>query len=106
MNEVERLQGQVAALARRVEALESMLRLVQGSGADAREAGRMVLEVGFPVEILHLPSRVDERRTVALRLRERGWSQARIARVMGCCEKTVERWCENANPGSPHQGES
>lgn len=91
MNQVELLQGQVAALSRRMECYEKLLRLVQVTGNDPTEAGRVAIEVGFDVEIFHIKRKKD-RWWMAQELRNRGWSIDRIARVFGCSERAVRRW--------------
>ena len=92
MNDVERMQGEMAALSRRVERLEHLARSRAASDEDSIEAGRVAQIVGYPVEVLVLPERIEERRALAEELRRRGWSYSRISRVMKCDEKTVRRW--------------
>lgn len=92
MNSVEMMQGQLAALSRRVERLEELARARAAGSSDVAEAQKVAQLVGFPVEILVLPKRIEERRRLARELRSRGWSAARIARVMKCGERAVAFW--------------
>jgi DNA-directed RNA polymerase specialized sigma24 family protein len=92
MNQIELMQGELSALSRRVARLEEVARAQAVVGVDGAEAGRLAQQLGFEVEILVLPERMGERRALALQLRARGWSYARIARVLACDEKTVRRW--------------
>jgi DNA-binding NarL/FixJ family response regulator len=87
MNAVELMEAKLAGLSRRVDQLETLARSATDAGA-----ADVAREAGLPVEILLLPERQAERRALAGKLRERGWSVARIARALRCCERTVERW--------------
>ncbi len=92
MNDVERMQGEIAALSRRLERLEQLARARAAASGDEAEAGKVAQIVGFPVEVLILPGETAARRQLAGELRKRGWSAARISRVLHCDEKTVRRW--------------
>lgn len=92
MNEVEKMQGQVAALSKRIERLEELLRTRAAASGDELEAQRVAQVIGFPVEVLVVPHRYHERLAFMRELRKRGWSFARISRVLNCDEKTVRRW--------------
>jgi SOS response regulatory protein OraA/RecX len=94
MNDVEKMQGELLALARRVERLETLARANARAGADGQEAARVAQIIGCPVEVLVLPERMEERHALARELRRRGWSFTKISRVMNCDEKTVRRWTE------------
>lgn len=78
---------------RRLEVLhESQLRSMD----DEKEAQRIAEELGFIVEILMLPvksgpGQPEARGKVAKALRKKKWPISRIARVLHCCERTVER---------------
>lgn len=91
MNSVEQMQGELAALARRVSRLEDLQRLSAVGTADEKEAQRIAQTLGFAVEVLIIPKRFAERKRLARSLRAKGWSAARIARVFRCCERTAER---------------
>lgn len=95
MNDVERMAGQITALSRRIERLEKLARCQAANSQDSTEAGRVAEIIGFPVEILVIPERLEERRTLALELRRRKWSFSRIARALNCAERTVWRWTES-----------
>lgn len=90
------MQGELLGLSLRVEKLEHLARATAAAGGDLNEAGRVAQIVGFPVEVLLLPERVEQRQALALELRRRGWSFTRISRVMNCDEKTVRRWANAA----------
>lgn len=94
MNAVEQMQGQIAALAGRMERVENLLRSRAASSADEKEAQRVAEKLGFDVEILLLPKQTQARRRLARELRAKGWSAARIARAFNCCERTAERLIE------------
>jgi DNA-binding NarL/FixJ family response regulator len=106
MNQVEMMQGRFEALALRLGQVEERLAALSRATADGVLAQQLIQEMGFSLDCLFIPSRVLERRRLAENLRRRGWSQARIARVLNCCEKTVERWTgspdksQNPNPKS------
>lgn len=95
MNAVEQMQGQVAGLSRRVEALEVVVRHLTVASGDAVAAGKCAENMGFEVDVLVLPARVTERRNLAKVLRVKGWSCSRIGRALGCDEKTVRRWLKD-----------
>jgi DNA-binding NarL/FixJ family response regulator len=92
MNQVEMMQGRFEALSLRLGQVEERLAALSRATADGALAQQLIQEMGFSLDCLFIPSRVLERRRLAENLRRRGWSQARIARVLNCCEKTVERW--------------
>jgi len=75
----------------RVTKLEELQR-AQKTSADAAAASIVAGLLHFPVDILVLPDRRKERRALAGALKARGWSSGRIARALGCAEKTVQRW--------------
>ncbi len=106
MNDVERMQGQLAALARRVEELESLARSQGAASLDEREAGRVAQLIGFPVEILILPKEINKRRALARALCKKGWGVERISRVLRCNSSTVWRWLhvQGGNEGSSASG--
>jgi hypothetical protein len=100
MNQVEEMQGKIAALSGRIERLEKVneaqLKTINGLtaafGPDSTAAQMIAQEMGFAVEVLVIADRRRERWALARRLKEKGWSLARIARALGCCERSVERW--------------
>lgn len=94
MNSIDLLQGELAALARRVTRLEELARHRAVTTGDSTEAERIAQLIGFPVEILIIPDRISERRQFAIELRKRGWSFSRISKVMNCSERTIWRWTQ------------
>lgn len=98
MNEIERLQGELAAVSLRMRRLEVIFESRGVVSDDSREAERVAQQLGFAVEVVYLPkgagtkSRARERREIARRLRsEEQWTVMRIARALGCTERAVER---------------
>jgi hypothetical protein len=104
MTEFERLEGKVAALTLRVAGHDRTLQALMTSSADDLAARRAAQQMGVGVEILILPARAGERRALAWQLSKQGWSADRIARVLRCAGRTVERWLASARrrPVSGH----
>lgn len=83
------------ALTIRVEALESVAQARLAASGEELAAQRIAEELGFEVKLIGLPaSRAGNpgKRKLARELAARGWSAARIARVLRVCERTAERW--------------
>lgn len=102
-NQVEMLEVKFLALCRRVDSLESWRRSSMGNGKDVAAADAVALELGFDSDIFVQAFKVLQRRQLARALRDRGFSASRIAKVMGCCERTAERWIE-PDPNSLKSG--
>lgn len=94
MNAVEIMQGELAALSRRVVQLEELLRGRGDMSKDEFEAQRVAESLGFDVDVIMVPRHVKERRQLAEELKKKGWSASRIARAMYCCDRTAQRWAE------------
>jgi Homeodomain-like domain len=94
MNALEEMQAHLAALTQRVAHLELLFAGQRASTDDWHMAVSIGQEIGFGVDVLVLPTKVAERRRLAKTLKERGWSAARIARALGCGERTAVRWTE------------
>jgi hypothetical protein len=92
MNSVEQMQGELAALSKRVIELEKAAQQRMEGNPDQLKAQRVAEEIGFSVNVIMLPMRGKERKKVARELKARKWSLSRIARALNCCERTVERW--------------
>lgn len=65
---------------------------------DSQYAEQLAAQLGFPVEIVYPPPRgatkgenARQRRQLVNRLREKKWSNDRIARALHCAVRTVER---------------
>jgi len=92
MNQVEIMQGELAALAHRLGLAEERLgRLAAGSG-DAQVVAELAWAQGVAPADLGLSRHWPARRQLARRLWNLGWSNARVARGLGLCERTVARW--------------
>jgi len=92
MNQVELLQGEMAALAGRIRKLEVLVGAHVDLSADERAAQTVAQDIGFDPGILVLPEKARERRALARHLKTLKWSASRIARALNCCERTAERW--------------
>lgn len=95
MNEVERLQGEVAALSRRMARCETLLAFKQQDHGWSAAAAAVAEEIGVGAAVMNDGAAIEGRRKLAMALAKRRWSCARIARVMGVCERTAQRWTEN-----------
>jgi hypothetical protein len=92
MNQVEQMQGQVAALSLRLSGVEQLLRMLHAAGADEVEAAKVAQAIGFPVDILLLPEALKQRQELARQLKIKGWGYERIGRALNCSEKSIRRW--------------
>lgn len=92
MNQVELLQGEMAALAGRVRKLEVLVGAHVELSVDERAAQLVAQDIGFDPGILVLPDKFKERRALARHLRKQKWSASRIARALNCDQRTVGRW--------------
>lgn len=92
MSEFEVLQMTVAALTARLCAIERGQQLLQSASVPLQDAQKIALRAGIDPKALYDKERKDERRRLAQWLQGDGWGAARIARVMFCSERTVERW--------------
>lgn len=109
MNTIERVEGEVAVLARRLRRIEELLSSREGLVHDERAAGETAARLGYRAEVIYLedaPSNAGrkkaqgERRAVAIELRRAGWSATRIARAFCCADRTVQRWLKDGRPVS------
>lgn len=92
VTELERLQGILMAAIKRIEALEATRSGGSALDADEASAQRLAEQIGFSPSILLLPASRSQRVALALELRRKQWSVARIARVLRTGERNVERW--------------
>lgn len=99
MTWAEGMECKFALLFTRVVKLESLVRSLQASGAGAGEACAVARDVGLDPDILVQPLKIVERRRLGIELRRRGWTFAKISKVMSCQEKSVRRWCAAVNDG-------
>jgi hypothetical protein len=103
VNAFEQLQGQVAALAFRVRDLEALLAPRRQEAADAQEARTVAERIGLDGDMVEAGGwqqalgRVETRRALARALSAHGWTAPRIARVLGCSEKTAHRYLQGNN---------
>lgn len=95
MNDVERMQGEIAALSRRMKQIEIAFKSRLDFCRDEKEAAELAAELGFSVEVLYVPANHRHRAQLGRALADRGWSAARIARAFNTTERTVERWVNN-----------
>lgn len=87
------MQGQIAALSRRVEKLEIQFHSAALASGDDKEAQILAETMGFPVEIVFTPQPSSpQREKLARALKAKKWSNERIARVMKVSERTVRTW--------------
>lgn len=77
---------------KRIEILEGLEAGRRSLDADEAAAQKVAQDIGFTPAVLTVPAKRDERMTLARQLRSRGWSLARIARVMRTGERNVARW--------------
>ncbi len=99
MTLIEKLEGELAALSRRILQLERVAQERLEGDPDQLAAQRVAQELGFAAEVIMLPKRGKERGALARELRLQHWSVSRIARALKCDECTVERWCGKRGPG-------
>lgn len=92
MNAVELMEGKFLLLQQRVQKLEVLFASRAVLSGDEREAERIAGTLGFAIDIIMLSHQTGERRKLAIELKQLGWPVSRIARVLKCCERTVERW--------------
>jgi hypothetical protein len=92
VNLVEQLQGEIAVMTNRIRKLEVQFASLAVTRGDEQAAAAVAEELGFPVEILIVPTDRAKRVALARELHRRRWSQARIARVLHACERTIERY--------------
>lgn len=104
----------LAALARRLTLVEARLAALEAERALAsvdelarREALGVAEQMGLAPDVLSagradggVARSVQERRLLARALRERGWSDAGIAHVMVCSERTIERYLSDRQHGN------
>lgn len=100
MNQVEMMQGELAALSRRVRKLEVLFESRAVLTTDEKAAQKAAETMGFTVEILMLPPYTgrrgqrkerEQRRQLARKLNKDGWSASRIARALNCTDRTAQR---------------
>ena len=92
MNQIEILDGRIALLTRRLEALERDLRAIRDTDANRRMASETARDLGMSENVVTDQYALEERRRLARELVNRGWSHSRIAKALGCCERSVPRW--------------
>ena len=93
MNELEAIQTKLTCLNQRLERWERVCGLCQNSNADMFMARDFAVKEGITLIVLADNRKTVERRELARLLRsKKKWSAARISRVLGCCERSVERW--------------
>jgi hypothetical protein len=98
VNQIELLQGELAAVSARMKRLEVVFQSRGLTTGDSMEAERMAETMGFDIEIVYLPRNAGTkkdakaRRELARRLHtENKWTAERIARALGCSYRTAER---------------
>ncbi|MDE2099819.1 MAG: hypothetical protein KGL39_21380 [Patescibacteria group bacterium] len=91
MNLLDQLQGQIAALSRRVGELEAATRPSRRETAEAAEARAVCEGIGLEWEVWERWDQ-GQKRALARELRGRGWSLARVGRVLHRSERTVKRY--------------
>ena len=94
MTDLERTEMELVALRHRIETVEHTL---DSLVPERKAASEVLLSVGLPIDTLHAsgsPEAILKRIRAAHALHQAGWSYSRIAKVMGCAEKTCQRWCE------------
>lgn len=103
MNQIELLQGEIAGLSARMKRLEVINESRGLTSQDTLEAERVAQTLGFNVEIIYLPrgagtkTHAKQRRELARKLHtDKKWNSERIARALGCWERTVWRWVRAA----------
>lgn len=92
MSEFEALQMQVAALSARLGIIEKGQELLQSASVPLQNAQLIAIRAGIDPKALFQKERRPERRKLAMWLYGEGWGAGRIARIMFCSERTVERW--------------
>jgi hypothetical protein len=99
MTRFEAMEARVAGLSARVLKVERALEGRLAADGDELAAQQQAEALGFGAEVLVLAASCQGasnrgKRAVARRLADKGWSAARIARVLRVCERTVERWSQ------------
>lgn len=103
---MERLQGEVAGLSRRVRELEELFATRRALKADEKYAVEKAARMGLRVDLIFItpgrkrefanPERAEHGRQSACLARALhvadGWSQTRIARAFYCASRTVQLW--------------
>lgn len=99
MNPIELLQGEIAGLSARMRRLEVINESRGLISQDTLEAERVAGTLGFAVEMIYLPrgagtkAHARQRRELARELHQKKkWNSERIARALGCWERSVRRW--------------
>lgn len=91
ITEHERLVFRLTALEHRIHKVEDNIKastLTLPLAQDALIDGKECHDSRNGKQIA--PGRIAD----AVKLHSTGWSFSRIARIVGVCEKTVQRWCE------------
>lgn len=91
MSEFDALAMRVAALGQRLSFVEESLREVVYHHGPQAEAAAVAERAGIDPRVMLLRRRMAERRRLIQVLLEAGWPPTKIARVMACSERTVER---------------
>ena len=95
MTDLERTEMELVALRHRIETVEHTL---DSLVPERKAASGVLLAAGLPIDTLHAsgcsPEAILRRIRAAHALHQAGWSYSRMSKVMGCTEKTCQRWCE------------
>lgn len=95
MTDLERTEMEIVALRHRIETVENTLNALI---PERNEAVAILSHAGIQSSALcpkNAPEAISERIRAALALHRAGWSYSRMSKVMGCTEKTCQRWCEH-----------
>ena len=105
MTDLERTEMELVALRHRIETVEHTL---DSLVPERKAAADVLLAAGLPnIDTLHAsgsPEAILRRIRAAHALHQAGWSYSRMAKVMGCSEKTCQRWCEAGQKKPPLVG--
>ncbi len=109
VNEIERLQGEIVAMSKRIARLEIIFQSRGVLSDDARQAEALAETLGFELEVIYLPASARPRKGVyarkrseiVRRLHAEGWNNTRIARALSCADRTVERILSRQQPPGP-----
>jgi hypothetical protein len=104
MSEFETLQLCVTALRRRLSELETKTREFHCACEPCLDAQDVAKAAGIDPGIMRDKKRQGERKGLARALQGAGWGAARIARVLFCSERTVERWLQSKVQGPKSKG--
>ena len=94
MTDLERTEMEIVALRHRIETVENALNTLMPERSEA-----VAILSGAGIHSDHLchkssPQAICERIRAAKVLHQAGWSYSKMSKVMGCTEKTCQRWCE------------